>query len=210
MIDGTAALLLPKHFTHEECDNILNVMTTYGQKSEATIYNNAPGSKRKTSHDHRKGTVYSFMTGHNGASGNPHLDKLYTNKLNIALSNWRAESKFSPHILPNNFEFQLAVYNEPGDHFRLHRDQQPALDSWMGSFQMKTVRKLSMSVVLTDASEYEGGGFRLENTEGSTSRIATNKGDVVVFPSWLNHQVDPIISGHREALVVWAHGDFWL
>lgn len=67
------------------------------------------------------------------------------------------------------------------------------------------IRKLSMSIQLSDDNEYVGGN--LEIKASSKPFIASRiKGDACVFPSFLLHGVTPVTSGIRRSLVVWALG----
>ena len=74
------------------------------------------------------------------------------------------------------------------------------------------LRKLSMTVSLTDPEEYEGGDleFDFRNTdEGSQPRICEEirkKGSVIVFPSFVWHRVTPVTKGTRHSLVCWNIG----
>lgn len=76
----------------------------------------------------------------------------------------------------------------------------------------KKIRKLSMTLSLTDPSEYKGGDleFDFRNTdEGSQPRICEEireKGSIVVFPSFVWHRVTPVTKGTRHSLVCWNLG----
>ena len=67
------------------------------------------------------------------------------------------------------------------------------------------VRKLSMSLLLTDPSEYEGGKLLLNN-QGNIVVAEERLGGAVFFPSWIPHCVTPVTKGTRKSLVIWAHG----
>ena len=74
------------------------------------------------------------------------------------------------------------------------------------------LRKLSMTVSLTDPVEYEGGDleFDFRNTdEISQPRICKEirkKGSVIIFPSFVWHRVKPVTKGIRHSLVCWNLG----
>ena len=74
------------------------------------------------------------------------------------------------------------------------------------------LRKLSMTVSLSDPEEYEGGDleFDFRNTdEGSQPRICEEirkKGSVIIFPSFVWHRVKPVTKGTRHSLVCWNIG----
>ena len=68
-------------------------------------------------------------------------------------------------------------------------------------------RKLSIIIQLTDPSEYEGGNFVFEPGYSQPDPIdLKKKGTILVFPSFLGHQVTPITSGVRKSLVTWVEG----
>jgi PKHD-type hydroxylase len=70
---------------------------------------------------------------------------------------------------------------------------------------IESSRKLSITVQLSDESEYEGG--ELEFVTGCEKKHASKKqGDVIVFPSYLLHKVNPITRGKRCSLVTWIGG----
>jgi PKHD-type hydroxylase len=91
-------------------------------------------------------------------------------------------------------EIQFARYSK-GDGFEWHLDA--------GGGQTST-RKLSMSVQLCDEAEYDGGD--LEFCACSQLEPRRRRGTIIVFPSFLAHQVTPITRGTRCSLVTWAHG----
>jgi PKHD-type hydroxylase len=67
-----------------------------------------------------------------------------------------------------------------------------------------STRKISLSVQLSDPSEYEGGG--LEFAAHGELRGARRLGTAVTFPAFLHHRVAPVNHGMRRSLVAWAHG----
>lgn len=68
-----------------------------------------------------------------------------------------------------------------------------------------SVRKLSISVQLSDDDEYEGGDLQFRiNTK--TYDAPRKKGTVVVFPAFVTHRVTPITKGHRFSIVGWVTG----
>lgn len=97
--------------------------------------------------------------------------------------------------------FQFSVYN-PDQHYTWHVDTQ-ALPREDGSF-----RKLSMSLMLSNPDEYEGGELGIADA-GSTEHpklFKHNKGTVIFFYSFVPHIVQPVTEGKRMALVTWAMG----
>lgn len=70
-------------------------------------------------------------------------------------------------------------------------------------------RKISMSVLLNDASEFGGGTFEVSmfpngrKTVGSALTDFSEAGDLAIFDSALCHRVAPVTSGLRRSLVAW-------
>lgn len=61
-----------------------------------------------------------------------------------------------------------------------------------------------MTVLLSDAAEFDGGRFELGAHAGVEAPM--QRGDAVVFPSYLRHRVTPVTRGVRVALVGWFTG----
>ncbi|MAY81988.1 MAG: 2OG-Fe(II) oxygenase [Deltaproteobacteria bacterium] len=98
-------------------------------------------------------------------------------------------------------EMQFTEYTaEQGGHYGWHHDVQ-----WNG--QSGLDRKLSVTVQLSGADEYEGGDFEFE--ELKTNADFRSKGTVLVFPSYLRHRIHPVTAGTRRALVAWFFGPRW-
>ena len=76
-----------------------------------------------------------------------------------------------------------------------------------------TQRKLSLSMQLNDPSEYEGGVLRFQTTSAEetffTEPQFAHKGSVIVFPSYLRHEVTKVTKGTRKSLVAWCRGPEW-
>jgi PKHD-type hydroxylase len=71
-----------------------------------------------------------------------------------------------------------------------------------------TDRKLSLTVQLSDPSDYDGGDFEFSEVE-QLPIAAKKQGTVMVFPSYLAHRVTPVTRGVRRSLVAWFSGPTW-
>jgi PKHD-type hydroxylase len=65
-------------------------------------------------------------------------------------------------------------------------------------------RKLSISILLSDPSDFEGGELQFKGMEDQ--KILTKQGSIVVFPSFIEHRVTPVTKGVRYSAVTWASG----
>ena len=82
-------------------------------------------------------------------------------------------------------------------YFDWHRDN--------GDFYGGPPRKLSLSLLLSDPADYDGGDF--EFSMGDARKVSyKDRGTMIVFPSWLFHRVLPVTRGVRKALVAWVAG----
>lgn len=102
----------------------------------------------------------------------------------------------------------------PGQFYTWHADQRrkpyPEDSRWPGM-----IRKISISILLSRESDYEGGDFMIEEVlvgpEYGDKRLKTltnarGRGSVIVFPSHLYHKVNEITAGTRRSLVSWYVG----
>ena len=65
------------------------------------------------------------------------------------------------------------------------------------------VRKISMTLLLNDPSEFEGGDLELM-APGKFAEL--KQGHAIIFASFLNHRVNVVKRGVRQSLVVWFGG----
>lgn len=105
--------------------------------------------------------------------------------------NWKFDITHS-----NQCEF--LKYDESG-HFNFH------IDTVLHE-RIEETRKLTVLLFLND--DFEGGKLYLQY---GTDKIypSQNAGDVLVFPSFLAHSVEPITSGIRRSIVTWLVGPYF-
>ena len=78
------------------------------------------------------------------------------------------------------------------------------------------VRKLSVTINLNNPEDYDGGLLKFDygpHNEGNRFHLCEEikpKGSIIVFPSYVYHQVTPVTRGTRYSLVLWVCGKpFW-
>jgi PKHD-type hydroxylase len=71
-------------------------------------------------------------------------------------------------------------------------------------FQSLQPRKISLSIQLTDPTEYDGGS--LEFFPSGELPLSRGQGTAIAFPSFATHRVTEVTRGERTALVVWLTG----
>jgi len=96
--------------------------------------------------------------------------------------------------------FQYTVYKE-NEYYDWHMD---AFDMYSN-----VERKMSISLVLSDPSTYEGGEFEIIMNGRADQPVVVkpNPGDVIFFSAWMPHRVRPVTKGIRKSLVTWVSGN---
>jgi PKHD-type hydroxylase len=69
-----------------------------------------------------------------------------------------------------------------------------------------THRKLSMTVQLSDPSEYDGGELLLYPVNLTPVTVPKQRGMTTFFRSDVIHEVRPVMRGIRRSMVVWIAG----
>lgn len=163
-------------FTPDECNRIIETFKSVCE-NDATVFGDNVISARKTK-----------------VAWIPYNDTtkwIYDRILGMAASANNAMFKF--HVTSLRDTIQFGMYDESFQgQYQRHIDIGENLNSQ---------RKLSVSVQLSDPSNYEGGSLILKHTETPKCQ-----GDVSVFPSFLEHEVTPVTKGTRYSLVLWIYG----
>lgn len=101
----------------------------------------------------------------------------------------------------NFFKMDISSLNETyileyrkGDYFRPHMD--------INDFSAST-RKLSLVLLLSEPGDYQGGELEFIPSVGE---ISQNQGNLIIFPSYMVHQVRKLKKGIRFSMVSWIHG----
>ena len=103
-----------------------------------------------------------------------------------------------------HFRFELTGFGEPLQ--LTHYDQsENGMYGWHQDYGGGVSRKVSMTLQLTDPSEYEGGNLQMMTT-GEPVNVRKQRGLIAVFPSYVLHQVPPVTQGSRQSLVAWISG----
>jgi PKHD-type hydroxylase len=101
---------------------------------------------------------------------------------------------------------QLSLYSaESKGHYTWHTDG-PMPRSGGQRTNNNAPRKLSMSLLLSDPSEFDGGKLLLKTDTDTPVECESKKGRAWFFPSFTLHCVTPVTRGVRKSLVLWAGG----
>ncbi len=118
-------------------------------------------------------------------------DRLYRILNRIAVS----ANKYFRYDISGIETAQILHYKSPSNGYGYHID--------IGPEGTAATRKISMSLLLNE--DYEGGEicFRSSEYERCTR---PEKGEAVIFSSFLSHKVKPITKGERFVVVAWFTG----
>jgi PKHD-type hydroxylase len=159
---------------------------------------------------------YTFSKGRTGIAelGND-TDSYESNNRNIAYlhptdnTRWLYELLFPLALEANEktFHFDIDIVTDP-IHYVIYPEDGGHLDWHMdvGAYGVNR-RKLAMTVQLSESTDYEGGEFEIwMGGKNGFITVPREKGDVIIFPSFLMHRVKPIKRGQRKCLVFWTGG----
>ena len=111
----------------------------------------------------------------------------------------------------NYFGFNIVQLSEQGQYAEYSKNgfYNWHMDSNIEMANMPTVRKISMTLLLSDPKNFEGGDLELfcgETLDSEKNKFKLKQGYAVFFASFLLHRVMPVIKGNRKSLVMWFGG----
>lgn len=104
------------------------------------------------------------------------------------------------------YRFDLTGFGEPLQ-LTNYSDSEQGMYGWHQDYGGNTgpSRKMSLVLQLTDPSEYDGGNLQIMTTKNAIN-VPKQRGLIALFPSYIVHQVTPVIRGSRQSLVSWITG----
>ena len=101
----------------------------------------------------------------------------------------------------NHFGFEGMQLTEPGQftHYLTGGFYEWHMDNDVVGKHQPPVRKISMTLLLSDPSTFEGGELEFMS-KGKTAKL--KQGQAIFFASWLQHRVKPVTKGERYSLVM--------
>jgi PKHD-type hydroxylase len=120
------------------------------------------------------------------------------NKLSMVVS--KINSEFFHFNLTGFYEAaQLGLYTaDKQSYYEWHTDA--------SAKDQSVPRKLSMVLMLSNPSEFEGGELQLKVESDNPITLEQKRGRAWFFPSWVLHRVTPVTKGVRRSLVLWVGG----
>ena len=166
-------------FSKEECQKIINIA-----KDKGLI----KGKTKGVTKDVRDSKV-SWLYPTDG------MDWVFRRVTDITLN--LNERFFKFDLFGLNEGFQFTNYEAPSGKYGKHVDRSVNI----------SVRKLSISIQLTNPEEYEGGELKLyDGDDKEAITMDKTQGTLILFPSYVLHEVMPVTKGTRNSLVTWVTG----
>ena len=167
-------------FSKEECQTIINIAKDKGLITGTTFNDD----KIKNLRDSKISWLYPIDK----------MDWVFRRVTDITLN--LNERFFNFDLFGLNEGFQFTNYEAPSGKYGKHVDR-----------SINTpVRKLSISIQLTTPEEYEGGELKLYDGEEEGTVMSKEQGTLIMFPSYILHEVMPVTKGERNSLVTWVTG----
>jgi len=166
-------------FSKEECQKIINIA-----KDKGLI----KGTTKGVTKDVRDSKVSWLYPVDN-------MDWVFRRVTDITLN--LNERFFKFDLFGLNEGFQFTNYEAPSGKYGKHIDRSMNIP----------VRKLSISIQLTNPEEYEGGELKLYDGDDKDAIVMDKaQGTLIIFPSYVLHEVMPVTKGTRNSLVTWITG----
>jgi PKHD-type hydroxylase len=165
-------------FSKEECQTIINIAKDKGLIKGTTIgESNVRDSKISWLYPADK------------------MDWVFRRVTDITLN--LNERFFKFDLFGLNEGFQFTNYEAPSGKYGKHIDRGMNM----------SVRKLSISIQLTNPEEYEGGELKLYVGDDDKANVMDKtQGTLIIFPSYVLHEVMQVTKGERNSLVTWVTG----
>ena len=163
-------------FSKEECQTIINIAKDKGLTKGKTI-------GKSDVRDSKISWLYPC----------DNMDWVFSKVTDITLN--LNERFFKFDLFGINEGFQFTNYESPSGKYGKHIDRATNIP----------VRKLSISIQLTNPEDYNGGELKLYDGEEETV-MSKEQGTLVIFPSYVLHEVMPVTKGERNSLVTWVTG----
>lgn len=121
---------------------------------------------------------------------------------------WDKLSEVVNEVNRRFFHFDLTGFYEPMQ-LGLYSAENKGHYNWHTDMILKSPqvpRKLSMSLLLSSADEFEGGSLQIKSQTDNEITLECKRGRAWFFPSYILHRVTPVTKGIRRSLVLWVGG----
>ena len=144
-------------------------------------------------------------------SSSKSIQKKRSSKIYWINESWVQKLLWEYILEANKKTFHVDVINKSEIQFTEYRSHEGGKYDWHHDVNWNAQegldRKLSISIQLSDKTDYLGGDFEFE--EINSSMDFKGIGTIIIFPSYLRPRVTKVTSGTRRSLVAWFYGPNW-
>ena len=171
-------------FSKEECDNIIKLSELFKKEKGTVSYEGKPIADDQ----YRKNITVQWMRYTEDTAWI--YDKIWNAVSSIQIDGWN----FDIRGIFEDIQYTEYDASKGQAFYNAHKDTGEPYGH----------RKISVTLLLSDPNEFSGGRLVIEDEDDTVD--LSNKGAMVMFPSFLKHQVEPVTKGKRKVLVAWISG----
>lgn len=171
--------------TSNDCDKLIQIANETSFNPGQIINLETDNEVKLTDTQYRQCNV-SFLS----------VDKISSIQEKLFDSLTQINSKEFNFILQGITDIQVIKY-DVGSFYKKHIDIR--ID------ELGYQRKLTFIIQLSESSDYTGGDLILYSDDNG-KKASRSKGSITVFPSFVLHEVTPILSGTRYSMIGWCFG----
>ena len=176
-----------KAFGDDECDRIIDYCEKQLSKTKGEVYNADISDTAIVNSKIRSCSVGFLNSTEQDTRWLFEKCSLIVNEVNSKV--WNFDLDYIETL-------QYTIYDTLGDEYKTHMDILGPNPNY---------RKLSFSIQLDDPRNYQGADLIINPTNDPIS-ATRERGTVTFFPSFVTHEVTPLIFGQRRSLVGWICG----
>ena len=118
---------------------------------------------------------------------------------------WLFDKVMRSGLIANEFHYKFDIDGMESMNLLQYEAGQQFKDHFDNSTTATEKRKITISIQLTDGLDYAGGDLAVYGTP-IQNYLTRERGDAMIFPSYLLHSASPVTAGTRHALVGWLSG----
>jgi PKHD-type hydroxylase len=112
--------------------------------------------------------------------------------------------------LSNNTNYNFDIFKITDNNYVTHNNYSEEVQSeydWHSDLNKEHNTHFKLTVLLNiSTSSYTGGEFQLFLNKPTHIKQLDNIGSMLIFPTYLQHKVTPILKGKRTSLALWLEG----
>ena len=173
--------------TPEQCDDVIRIGQNQPNK-DAAVGMGKPGDKKRA-----------------GINKKKRVTKISWIPFELAQPMYQTIERWMLNVNSNHMGFDGMQINEQAQYTEYPKGgfYDWHMDSNIEMSMMPTIRKISMTLLLSDPKDFKGGELEILKER---KQAKLKRGQAIFFASFLRHRVKPVLKGNRKSLVMWFGG----